>query len=292
MAWPRFSKCWPISLNTAATRPASVAGVLKVVPSPAVPASRRTTDILPPWVVWKVLSTSATASAPGLTPRRWAVSAAVGASCRNALSRRNTPLLRLATPSSTGQSPQHADARFLLAVEDVARELDDLRRRVLLVDIGALEREIDEAGEDVAVPDRDLTQQQRHARGRLQQLDRLAHALVGSLVDLVEEQKVRNVLIFKLAQDQLQLRHLLLVGLADHDRRVDRGQHAAHVVADFARAGPIDEGVTVVHERGGGEGRLHAHLVIAGFLAGVAHRVAGIHRALPLHRAGAGEDRF
>ena len=190
-----------------------------------------------------------------------------------------------------GQRLQHGEARILLAVGVLAREFDHLRRRVLLVDIGALEREIDEAGNDVAVPDRNLPQQQRHARGRLQQLQRLAHALVG-LVDLVEKQEMRNVLVFQFAQDQLQLRHLLLVGLADHDRGVDRRQHAAHVLDEFDRAGAIDEGVAVAHEIGGREGRLDAHLVAAGFLAGVAHRGACVHRALARNGAGAGENRF
>ena len=104
----------------------------------------------------------------------------------------------------------------------------------------------------IAVPDRNLAQQQRHARGRLQQLERLAHALVG-LVDLVEEQEARDVQVFELAQDQLQLRHLLLVGLADHDRGIDRRQRRAHVVDEFDGAGAIDEGVAVAHEIGGGD---------------------------------------
>ena len=162
---------------------------------------------------------------------------------------------------------------------------------MLLVDIGALEREIDEAGDDVAVPDRNLAQQQRHARRRLQHLERLAHALVG-LVDLVEEQEARNFLVFELAQDQLQLRHLLLVGLADHDRGVDRRQRRAHVVDEFDRAGAIDESVTVAHETGGGDRELDAHLVMARFLAGVADGGARLDRALALDRAGAREDRF
>jgi hypothetical protein len=160
---------------------------------------------------------------------------------------------------------------------------------VLLVDIGALEREIDEAGDDLAVPDRNLAQQQRHARGRLQQLDRFAHAFVG-LVDLVEKQEMRNVLVFQFAQDQLQLRHLFLVGLADHDRGVHRREHGAHVMNEFDRAGAVDEGVAVAHEFGGGDRSLDAHLVGARFLAGVADRGARVYGALALDRAGAGEN--
>ncbi len=188
-----------------------------------------------------------------------------------------------------GERLQHREARFLLAARILALELDDLGGGVLLVDIGALQREIDEAGDDVAVPDRNLPQQQRHARGRLQQLDGLAHALVG-LVDLVEVEEVRDVLVFQLAQDQLQLRHFLFVGLADDDRGVDCRQHRAHVVDEFDRARAVDEGVAVAHEGGGGDRSLDAHLVMAGFLAGVADRGARFHRALALDRAGAGED--
>ena len=98
--------------------------------------------------------------------------------------------------------------------------------------------------------------------------------------------------LFQLAQDQLQLRDLLLVGLAHHDRGIDRRQRRAHVVDELDRARAIEEGVGVAHERGGGDGQLDAHRVMARLRGGIADRGAGLHRALPLDRAGAGEDRF
>ena len=231
------------------------------MPSVTCPASRRAIDILPPCVVWKVLSTSASAIVAGLGAEardglrhagrlvaqrleqaQHAVRAGgdaeqhrddqplaqfLGEIVEHLVARRLDVLEQLLHQLVVviGQRLQHGEARFLLAIALLAGELDDLGRRIFLVDMGALEREIDEAGNDVAVPDRDLPQQQRHARGRLQQLERLAHALVG-LVDLVEKQEARNIVVFQFAQDQLQLRHLLLVGLADHDGRVDRRQHA------------------------------------------------------------------
>ena len=112
------------------------------------------------------------------------------------------------------------------------------------------------------------------------------------LVDLVEEQEARNLLIFELAQDQLQLRDLLLVHLADHDRRVDRRQRRAHVVDEFDRARAIDEGVGLAHEGRGGDREFDAHAVVARFLAGVADGGSRIDRALALDRAGAREDRL
>ena len=190
-----------------------------------------------------------------------------------------------------GERLQHGEARGLLAIERVAFERHDLRRRMLLVDEGALEREIDEAGDELAGKGRDLPQQQLAARRRLQHLEHLVDGAVD-LVDLVEKQETRNLLLFELAQNELQLRDLLLVELADHDRGIDRRQRRAHVVDEFDGARTIDEGVIVAHEIGGGDGELDAHLVMARLLAGVADRGARLDRALALDRAGAGEDRL
>jgi hypothetical protein len=55
-----------------------------------------------------------------------------------------------------GQRLQHGEARGLLAIERVAFQRHDLRRRMLLVDVGALEGEIDEAGDEVAGKGREL----------------------------------------------------------------------------------------------------------------------------------------
>ena len=190
-----------------------------------------------------------------------------------------------------GERLQHGEARGLFQIGDVAFERNDFRGRVLLVDKGALEREIDEARDDVAGEGRDLAQDQLGARRRLQQLEHVVDAGIG-LVDLVDEQDARDFLVFELAQDELELRDLLLVHLADHDGGVDRRQHRAHVVDEFDRARAIEERVGVAHEIRGGGGELDAHAVMARFLAGVADRVAGFDGALALDRAGAGEDRF
>ena len=159
------------------------------------------------------------------------------------------------------------------------------------IDKGALQREIDEAFDQFAVPDRDLAQHQRHARGRLQRRQRLADALVGA-IDLVQKQKARNAEILELAQDDLQLRQLLLVRLADHDRGIDRGQRGAHVMRELDRAGTIDKGVTVAHESGGGGGEAHAHLVVAGLGAGIADGSSGIDAAGILDGARSRQYRF
>ena len=190
-----------------------------------------------------------------------------------------------------GKLLQHGEARILAAIEILAVERHHLGGRMLLVDMDALQREIDEAGDDVVLPNRKLADDQRLPRGRLEDLQRLHHPGLG-LVDLVEEQEARNVEVFELAQDQLKLRHLFLVGLAHHHRGVDRGQRRAHIVDEFNGAGAIDKSVAVAHEIGGGDGELDAHLVMARLLGGVADAGAGLHRALPLDRAGARQYRF
>ncbi len=162
---------------------------------------------------------------------------------------------------------------------------------MLLVDVGAFEREVDEADDDIVRPDRNLAQHQRHARGGLQQFQGLADALVG-LVDLVEEQEARDFQVFELAQDQLQLRDLLLVRLAHHHRGVDRGQRRAHIVNEFDRAGAIDEGVVVAEEIRGRDRELDAHLVVTRFRRSIADRRAGLDRSLSRDRAGARQDRL
>src|SRR5579862_8481099 len=113
-----------------------------------------------------------------------------------------------------------------------------------------------------------------------------------ALVDLVDEQDARDFLVLQLAQNELQLRHLLLVHLADDDGDVDRRQHGAHVVDEFDRARAIEERISVAHEIRGGGGELDAHAVMARFLAGIADRIAGFDGALALDGTGAGEDRF
>ena len=50
------------------------------------------------------------------------------------------------------------------------------------------------------------------------------------LVDLIKEQNARNLAVFQLAQNELKLRHFLVVHLADDDGGVDGRQNGPHVV--------------------------------------------------------------
>ncbi len=190
-----------------------------------------------------------------------------------------------------GELLQHREARFLLAVEIAALQRHHLGRLVLAIDEGALQREIDEAFDQIAVPDRDLAQHQRHARGWLQRRKRFADPLVGA-VDLVQEQETGDSELLELAQDDLQLRQLLLIGFADHDRGIDRRQRGTHVVREFDGAGAIDKGVAVTHKAGGGGGQAHAHLVLTRLGTGISDGGSGIDAAGSLDGARARQDRF
>jgi hypothetical protein len=190
-----------------------------------------------------------------------------------------------------GELFQHREARFLLAVEIAALERDDFGGFVLAVDEGAFKREIDETFDQFAVPDRNLAQHQRNAGGRLQDCERLPDPLVGA-IDLVEEQKARDLELFQLAQDDLKLRQLFLVRLADHHRGVDCGKRCAHVARELHRTRAVDEGVAVAHEIGRGRRKRNAHLVMARLGAGIAHGCSGIHAAGTRNRARARQYRL
>jgi hypothetical protein len=112
------------------------------------------------------------------------------------------------------------------------------------------------------------------------------------LVDFVEKENAGDLAVFQLAQNELKLRHFLVVHLADHDGGVDRRQNCAHVVHELDRTRTIEEGVGVAHKVGGGSRQLDAHAVMPGFVACVADGVARLHVALARNNAGAREDGF
>ena len=157
-----------------------------------------------------------------------------------------------------GQGLQHGEACLEFACLVVARDLGDLALGVFAVDVGALQREIDRADDDAVLAQRYLAQQQWHGAGRLQHLQRVAHARYR-LVDLVEEKDARHAEIVELAHDELQRGDLLLIGLGDHDGDIAGGQDRLGLEGEFDRAGAIDESELLAHEIRSGNVRLDAH---------------------------------
>ena len=148
-----------------------------------------------------------------------------------------------------------------------ARSISDWR--MLAIDEGALEREIDEAGGDAVLPDRDLPQHQRLRRAPAAASAAMSRTPIRR-VDLVQEQEMGNAAILELFEDHLQRRHLLGVGLADDDGGIARRSTRARLVLEFDRAGAVEEGEVVAEEIGVGDIELDAHAVIAGFGRGIA----------------------
>jgi hypothetical protein len=115
-----------------------------------------------------------------------------------------------------GELFQHGEALRLLEVRHVLRHVDELAFQMLLVDEGALQRQIHEARHDRALHDRQLPQDQRLRGGGLQPGEHVARRGIG-LVHLVDEEDARQPDLVELLQDQLQGGGLLVVGLADDD---------------------------------------------------------------------------
>ena len=139
-----------------------------------------------------------------------------------------------------GERLEHGEAGFGLAGAVLVPHVDHFARGVLAVDEGALEREVDEAGDDAALPDRDMAKDERHAARRLEHFQRRADPRVG-LVHLVEEEDAGDALLFQRLQDDLEGRDLLLVGLGHHDSEVDRRQDRLGLEGELDRARAIEE---------------------------------------------------
>ncbi len=92
-----------------------------------------------------------------------------------------------------GQLLQHLVASFLLAALDFAGNVDLFAVLAVVVE-RPLEGEVDEAGDPVAVTDRDLPGDERRNTDRLERGEEVADPTM-SLVDSIDEENVRNALL-------------------------------------------------------------------------------------------------
>ena len=90
-----------------------------------------------------------------------------------------------------GQLLEQLGPGLRLALGQLVGKRDRLRRLARHIMIGALQRDIDEAGDLFAIADRDLARDQRRHAHRLQRGQQVADPAVG-LVDAVDEDEVRN----------------------------------------------------------------------------------------------------
>ena len=279
-------------------------------PSSTRPASTRASESLPAWLVWIVfMHLQRGSGSPSAMPRRLRVSSTFGASWRSAFRSRRMPLPFSAEPMRTGTiCPARSSAarsaktlsrggwmsssscsisasswsasrssmvkrassrRDALAVV----ELDHLALRVLAVDEGAVEREVDEAGRR-SRPSRSGSGGAPAASSEAgcSMRERVAHAH-RRLVDLVQEQEVRECRALRgraapPAAPESSSRRA-------RRRRSPRRRPASDrlaLVVELHRAGAIEKRVAVVHERRFGDVELHAHRMRARLGRGIADR--------------------
>ena len=184
-----------------------------------------------------------------------------------------------------GELLEHMGPLQRLAVGEVGGDLLLLGGLAGPVIISALERDIDEAGNLLAVADRDPARDQRRFRHRLQRLQqRLDRA--ARLIDLVDEDHVRDAELLEPPQRRLGEQGAGGVGIDDDEGEVGR-RHAERAVGGKAhRPRRIDQRVAVVqivemHQVEFGRAAARARLG-----AGVADAAAVGDMALPPDRAG------
>ena len=189
-----------------------------------------------------------------------------------------------------GELFQHREAGFG-QFGQFGGEVDHFAWRMLAVDKGALEGQIDKAGGDAILPDRDLPEHQGQRTGGLQHRQNFANRQLD-LVDLIEKQKMRDFAVDEGFQKDLQRGKLFLVRLADNDCCIAHCQRRGGVKLKFHRSGAIDEGELVAQKSDVGEVGLDAHRMSPGFGGCVANHIAGGHRALALDCSSPGQNGF
>ncbi len=170
--------------------------------------------------------------------------------------------------SSNSESVSSSVApRLGLARQDLGRHLDQVGRAAAPVAIGALAHEVDIAHRLLAAvgggaADRHLAQHQLAPRHRLQRRQHVAHADLGG-VDLVHEDDVRDAPVLDLFQERRQRHHALGRGLADEDGGIAHRERREGVVLELDRARHVEEGPLVAEIVDRGDVDLGAHAALA-----------------------------
>src|SRR5690606_1411181 len=190
-----------------------------------------------------------------------------------------------------GDRLQQLLPRLLFPLDDAVRHRDQVGGLARLVAIGALADQVDIAGDGLALAYRHLAQYQRTLRDALQRAQNLAHAVVGG-VELVDEQEVRNAVLVEEAQQRRHRHRPLRLRIADHHGEI--GDHAgvAGVLRELDRARAVEDrpAVAEIFERGGHD--LDAHLAFARFRRSVADPVALVRGSLARNGAGGVQHAF
>ena len=186
---------------------------------------------------------------------------------------------------------EHVEAGGGLLVDQLGRNLDLLGRLAGAVDEGPFQRQVDEAGDVLVLPDRQLARDQRDGADRLQGLEQVVDMAAG-LVDLVDEEGARHVQRLERLEPGLDQHRLVRIGIDDHDRQIQRRQPVVAFGAVLDRARIVDEGIAVAEVAEARE--VHLDRLAGLFRLGrcVAGRARLSHHALAIRGAGGVQEGF
>ncbi len=157
-----------------------------------------------------------------------------------------------------GQLLQHVEAGVGLDGGGGLRQVDPLRRLPAPIDVGALQGQIDEAGDLLALQQRQLTHHHRRGADILQGVDQGVERPVR-LVDAVDEDGVGNAERLQVRQDRLGQHRLARIRIDHHDGQVHRRQHRLGGAGEIAGSGTVDDAEAVAEELQTGQVQLDRH---------------------------------
>ena len=131
-----------------------------------------------------------------------------------------------------GDLLEHFETGLDLARLLLVRDFDNFAGGMFLIDVRAFECQVDKTGRNAVFPNRYLPDDQRHRRCRLQRLQQAPDA-AAELVDLVDEQKMRNAAFFKGSQNCLQCGKFLVVGLCHDDGDINDCERSVGLALEF-----------------------------------------------------------
>jgi len=184
-----------------------------------------------------------------------------------------------------GELLHQVEPRRLFALGQVRRDVGWLGRLAGPVVKGPLQRDVDEAADLLAVPDRYLPGEEGLAAHRLERFEDALDA-AARLVDLVDEDHVRDAEPLEHAERRLGEDGALRVRIDDDEREVRRGDAERAVRREADRARAIDQRISVAEKLKSHQVEFRGAAARAGFGARVADARSARDIALPVDRAG------
>ena len=139
-----------------------------------------------------------------------------------------------------GKLFEHLRARLMLAVLQVGRDVDPLGRLAGAIFECIFEREVDEAADLLAVPDRNLRARSAVTRSSAGRGQEVADSSVR-LVDPVDEDEVRDPELVERAQGRGRERGPRWIGIDDDDGDVGDRQRLGAIGGEADRSGAIEK---------------------------------------------------